>query len=54
MNKEMILNKLAKIIKERSKQYQKLENKEVITYHEYRKLLNELLNIIKEMENIDD
>ena len=54
MNKEMILNKLAKIIKDKSKEYQKLENKEVITYHDYRKLLNELLNIVREMESLDD
>lgn len=50
MSKEVVLDKLIKFIKIRAKEYQNCANKEVINYEHYRKLLNELLNIIGKLD----
>ena len=50
MSKEVILDKLIKVIRLRAKEYQNSQNKEVINKEHYRKLLNELLNIINNLE----
>jgi len=54
MNKEDVLDKIIKIVRKRAKEYQSMVDKETINKDHYRRLLNELLNIIKEMESIDD
>lgn len=50
MNKDLVLEKLIKVIKIRAKEYQNSQNKETINYEHYRKLLNELLNIIGKLD----
>lgn len=50
MNKEVVLDKLIKVIKERAREYQNCQNKGTIYYEHYRKLLNELLNIIGKLD----
>lgn len=50
MNKDVVLDKLIKVIKIRAKEYQNSQNKELINKEHYRKLLNELLNIIAKLD----
>lgn len=50
-NDTYILNKIEKYIKERVKEYQNCVNKEVINYEHYRKLLNDIMNILIKRNN---
>lgn len=50
MNKEVVLDKLIKVIKEKAKLYQMCPDKDRINKEHYRKLLNELLNIIGKLD----
>ena len=50
-NDTYILNKIEKYIRDRVKEYQNTQNKENISYEHYRKLLNELMNLIIKRNN---